>query len=586
EDRGNHWFSGVGRLKPGVSIERARADLDAVSRDLEQQYPATNKGVRALPASMIDYYAGSSRTPLLLLMGAVGFVMLIACTNVVLLLLARIIGRSREIAVRLALGVDRWRLLRMLLAESLIVAVTGGLAGVLLSMWAVHWALASQPRLLPRANTIHLDASSLVFAFAITAATLLVLGLIPAFSSNTDVMEAMQSAGRGGTDRRRLRMGWTLIAAEIAMASMLLMGAGLMIETLRNLTHVQLGYQPEHVVAVEFSLSPFKYTSDAQVEAASQRMLESIQSLPGVTEASFAAPFSVGGNGMLPPVSLPGRSNLPTLPLIAATSVSPGFFETLHIPLRTGRYFIAGHSKKKEVVVNEEFARRFFPGENPVGQRIDQNGVQEIVGVVGDTRLQGPVSRETPEVYWLGGEGGWAYGTMLIRVAGSPDSVATQVRDRLKHAESEIRLTSVAPLELQEEGRTALPRFTRSLLLIFAALAVILAAMGMYGVASYGVAQRRREIGVRVALGASFRDVAWLVTRQTFSATLAGTAVGAAGGALLARVLASQFYGVGARDPGIYLTVLILIIVVAAAAAIAPVMTAARIDPAISLRQE
>ena len=252
-------------------------------------------------------------------------------------------------------------------------------------------------------STIHLDAGSLWFALLITAVTLLVLGLIPAFSSNANVIEAMQSAGRGGTDRRRLRMGWVLIAAEIAMASMLLMGAGLMIQTLRNLTHVNLGYRPENVVAVEFSLSPFKYTSDAQVDAASLRMLDAVRSLPGFVSASFAAPFSIGGNGMLPPVSLPGRSNPPTLPMIPATEVAPGFFETLRIPLRAGRYFVEGLSKKGEVVVNEEFARRFFPGENPIGQRIQQSGVQEIVGVVGNTRLQGPVSRKTRRKFWPAG---------------------------------------------------------------------------------------------------------------------------------------------------------------------------------------
>jgi ABC-type antimicrobial peptide transport system permease subunit len=288
---------------------------------------------------------------------------------------------------------------------------------------------------------------------------------------------------------------------------------------------------------------------------------------------------------MLPPVSLPGRSNPPTLPMIPATTVSPGFLETLRIPLRAGRFFVAGLSRKGEVVVNEEFARRFFPGENPIGQRIEQNGVQEIVGVAGNTRLQGPVSKDMPEVYWLG-TGGWANGTMLIRVAGSPESAIAPVRDLLKRAESEIHLGAVAPLRVEEAGRTALPRFTRSLLLIFAVLAVVLAAMGMYGVASYGVAQRKREIGVRIALGASSGNVAWLVTRQTFTATLAGAAAGAIGGGFLARLLASQFYGVTPRDPGVYMAVLMLIVLVAAAAVLAPVFTASRIDPAVSLRDE
>jgi predicted permease len=584
-NRANHWFQGVGRLKPGVTLERARAELDSISRDLEQQYPASNKDVRAVPESLVGFYAGKTRMPLLLLLGAVGFVLLIACSNVVHLLLARTVGRSREIAVRLALGANRLRLVRLLLAESLVIAAAGGAAGVLLSLWAVQWAIAAQPRLLPRANTIHVDASSLLYGLAITAITLLIMGLIPASSSRANVLEAMQSAGRSGTDRRRQRIGWGLIAAEVAMASVLLMGAGLMIQTLRNLTHVNLGYRPENVVAVDFSLSPFKYTKDEEVQAASQGMLDSVRSLPGFVSAGFASPFDIGGNGMLPPLSLPGRNNPPTLPMVPATVVSPGLLETLRVPLRAGRFFDPSHAQKKEVIVNEEFARRFFPGENPVGQRIEQNGIQEIIGVVGNTRLQGAVSQDLPEVYWLR-TGGWGNGTMLIRVAGSPESVIAAVRDRLKGAESEITLESVAPLQVSEDARTALPRFTRSLLLIFAVLAVLLAAMGMYGVAAYGVAQRRREIGVRMALGASAVNVAWLVIRQTFSATVAGVAAGAIGGGLLARLLASQFYGVTVRDPWIYLAVLLLIVLAASLASLAPVFSASRIDPAESLRQE
>ena len=583
--RGNHWFSGVGRLKPGVNLERARAELASISRDLEQQYPATNKDVRAVPESLVGFYAGKTRTPLLLLLGAVGFVLLIACSNVVHLLLARAVGRSREISVRLALGVNRLRLLRLLLAESLVIAATGGAAGVLLSLWAVKRVIAAQPRLLPRASTIHVDASSLLYGLALTAATLLILSLIPASSSRANILEAMQSAGRSGTDRRRHRIGWGLIAAEVAMASVLLMGAGLMIQTLRNLTQVNLGYQPENVIAVDFNLSPFKYTRDEDVEAASQGMLDAVRSLPGFVSAGFASPFDIGGNGMLPPVSLPGRANPPTPPMVPATVISPGLLETLRVPLRAGRFFDPRHARKEEVIVNQEFARRFFPGENPVGQRIEQNGIQEIIGVAGNTRLQGPVSQDLPEVYWLR-TGGWGNGTMLIRVAGSPESMIAAVRDRLKRAESEITLASVAPLQLAEEARTALPRFTRSLLLIFAVLAVLLAAMGMYGVAAYGVAQRRREIGVRMALGASGGNVAWLVVRQTFSATVAGVAAGAIGGTLLARLLASQFYGVTKRNPWIYLAVLVLITLAASFASLAPVFSAAHIDPAESLRQE
>ncbi len=584
-DRGNHWFSGVGRLKQGVSLERARANLESVSRDLEKQYPASNQAVRAVADSAIEWYTGKVRTPLLLLLGAVGFVLLIACGNVVHLFLTRTLARSRELSVRLALGADRFRLLRLLFAESLVIAVAGGSLGMLFSSWAVEWALAAQPSLLPRAGTIHVDASALLYALAITGGTLLALALIPGLSARTKLLDAMQSSGRGGMDRRRQKMGWGLIAAEIAMASILLLGAGLMIQTLRNLTRVQLGYEPEHVVAVDFSLSPFRYDNPAQVAAASGRMRESLRAIPGFVSAGFAAPFGVGGNGMLPPVSLPGRPNPPTLPLIPATTISPGTLETLRIPLRAGRFFTAEKSALDQVIVNEEFARRFFPGENPIGKRIQQLGAGEIVGVVGNTRLQGPVAQEMPEVYWLQTDG-WPNATLLVRVRGAAESAVSAVRSALQLAEPEIRLESVEPLSHAEEARTALQRFTRGLLLVFAALAVVLATLGIYGVASYGVAQRTREIGVRMALGASGSNVAWLVFRQTFAATLAGAVAGVTGGALLARLLASQFYGVTFHDPVIYAGVLALILLIALVASVAPVLTAARIDPAVSLRSE
>jgi putative ABC transport system permease protein len=584
-DRGNHWFSGVGRLKPGVTLKQAQVSLDRISRDLEQQHPDTNKGVRAFPESMIDYSTGRVRTPLLLLFAAVGFVLLIACSNVIHLLMARTVGRGREIAVRLALGADRMRLLRLLCAESLVIAIAGGALGILFSSWAVQWAIASQPRLLPRAAKIHVDTSALLYAIAITAGTLLILGIIPAVSARINAVEAMQSVGRGGLSRRRQRVGWGLIALEIAMASMLLMGAGLMIQTLRNLTQVNLGYEPDHVLAVDFSLSPFQYENQAAVIAADQHLLDAVHGMPGFVSAGFGAPFNIGGNGMLPPVSLPGKPNPPTLPLIAAISVEPGFLETLRVPLRAGRFFEPHVAGREEAIVNEEFARRFFPGESAVGKLIDQGGVRQIVGVVGNTRLQGPVSKETPEVYWLD-NGVWPYGTLLIRFAGDPASAIAGVRQRIKAVEPGVRLESLQPLRVAEDLRTALQRFTRGLLLAFAGLAVLLATLGIYGVASYGVAQRKREIGVRIALGASSGDVTWLVLGQTFGATLAGGAAGAIGGGLLAKLLASQFYGVTPREPSIYAAVLGLVALVALIASVAPVFTASRIDPAVSLRQE
>jgi len=582
--RGNHWFRGIGKMKAGVTMERAQAELTGIARDLEQQYPATNRNVRPMASGLIEYYAGRVRTPLMLLFGAVGFVMLIACGNVVHLLLTRTLGRRREIAVRLALGAARGRLLQLLLAESAIIAVTGGALGVLLSHWAVTWALATQPRTLPRAATIEVDGTALLYALGITALTFCILGLTPLWqASRANVAMTLQSAGRGGTDRRQRRLGWGMVAAELAMASILLAGAGLMIQTLRNLSVVNLGYQPEGVVAVPISLPAYKYSNDGQVASVTATILRNVASLPGFVSAAYAEPFQLGGNGMTPPMTVPGRANPEPAPLVPTIPVSPEFFETMGIPLRAGR-FPSKDVKMREVLVNQEFAQRFFPGEDPVGKQISMGGVMEVVGVVGNTRLQGPITATKAEVYWSSAF--FLSPTLLVRVAGSPDRLIAGIREKVKSAEPETRIGTIRPLSAAEADRTALQRFTRSLLLLFAGLAVVLASLGIYGVVSYTVAQRTREIGIRMALGASRTNVAKIVLQQTLGATAIGVLAGAGGANLLARFLSTQLYGVTAHDPGIYAAVIGVISGVSLAAASIPMMRAAQIDPAICLREQ
>jgi predicted permease len=588
EARGNHWFRGIGKLKPGVTLERARADLNAIARDLEGQYPASNKDVRPIVARLIDYYTGQVRTPLLLLLGAVGFVMLIACGNVVHLLLTRTLGRSREIAVRLALGAARGRVLQLLLAESLLIALAGGALGVAMSQWGVAWAVASQPRTLPRAQTLGIDSSALIYALLVIALTFCILGLTPLWqASRANVAATLQSAGRGGTNRRQWRLSWGMVSAELAMASILLAGAGLMIQTLRNLSLVDLGYRPEGVLRVSTSLPGYKYTNQEQVEAVTENMLREMQSLPGFVLAAYAEPFQVGGNGMLPSLSIPGRTNPSTLPMIPTMEVSSDFFEALRIPLRAGSFFAKPHPAARQAIVNEEFVRRFFPGENVVGKRITMGDDLhlDIVGVVGNTHIQGPLGVQQPEVYWSS-DGLWGSPTLLVRVAGRPESVAAAVRDRLKRTEPEIRLGVVRSIAEDEADRNSVQRFTRSLLLIFAVLAVVLASLGIYGVVSYSVAQRTREIGIRVALGATRATVARLVLERTLGATVVGMAAGVAGASLLEKLLATQLFGVNSHDPWIYAAVMILIGTVALVASAVPVLRASRVDPAMSLREE
>jgi putative ABC transport system permease protein len=581
-ERGNHWFLGIGRLKSGVTTARARTELDAISRDLEAQYPGTNKQVRAVLTPLIEIFVGRVRTPLLLLMGSVGFVLLIACGNVAHLLLTRTLGRDREIAVRLALGAGRGRLVQLLLTEGFLIVAAGGVLAAFFSNWAVAGAVALEPGILPRSQGIAFSGASWIFGAAIAVFTFLALGFIPAWqASRATALQGLRTA-RGGTDRRRQRLGWVMIGAEVAMAAVLLAGAGLMIQTLRNLSRISLGYQPEQVVSAPLTIPGFKYKNDAQLTAVAQQIQTDLHSLPGFVSAAFASPFNVGGNGMLPPMTVPGRTNPSTPPMIPATTVSREFFDTLRIPILAGRTFSEPFPGIVEVIVNEEFAKRYFPGENPLGKQLSTGGRRTIVGVVGNTKIQGTLAVTQPEIYWAG-DGSWSNPTLLVRATGS---TAALIRERLKQVEPEIRIGALQLLTGAEDSRTSIQRFTRTLLLLFAAIAVILASLGIYGVASYSVLQRTREIGIRMALGATRENVAWLILGQTFLATITGAIVGAAGGSALARYLGNLLYGVSSQGSGIFAAVLGLIILVAMIASAVPVFRASRIDPAVCLRQE
>jgi hypothetical protein len=316
--------------------------------------------------------------------------------------------------------------------------------------------------------------------------------------------------------------------------------------------------------------------------ALTETALAQLRGAPGLVSAAYAEPFGVGGNGMLPYMNVIGRENPKPAPMLPAMSVSRDFFQTMHIPLRAGRYFTPDGAAQ-EAIVNEEFVRRFFPNEIPLGRKLDMGWKLEVVGIVANTRLQGPLRMEQPEVYWSSNT--WGSPTLLLRFDGTPESAAG-LRARLRQISPDIRLEAVTPLSSMEEGRTAVPRFTRSLLGVFAGLAVLLAALGIYGVVSYAVAQRTREIGIRMALGASRSGVARLVLQQTLVAAAAGTAVGVAGAVGLSQFIATQLYGVTAREPSVYAATAAMIAAVAVAAASVPMLRAARIDPAVCLREE
>jgi putative ABC transport system permease protein len=584
--RDNHWFAGLARLAPGVSMVRAQSELRAISAALETEYPKTNKGVRVAMQSLSDYYAGRAKKPLLLLFWAVALVMLIACGNVVHLVLTRTLSRGREMAVRLAMGANRARLVRLLLSEGLVLSFAGGALGVLGAQWMVTAAIAAQPGLLPQMRKVELDRTALLYALAATLFTALLLALVPVWRvSRLSLLESLQAAGRGSADARRQRLGWLMIAGEIAMATILLAGAGLMIQGLRNLSRVDLGYAPDGLLSMSFVPPAGKKYTDEAAQALLDRVQDAARSVPGYVSSAMAMPFGVGGNGMLGPVVIPGRINPSTPPLVPAMQVTPDFFETMRMPVLQGRTMAREQGETQEIVVNLEFVRRFLPDENPVGRHFKIWGPVAIVGVVGNSRLQGDLTEVQPEMYLPGVNAGWAP-TLIVRLQGRPENAAAMVRERLKSAEAGLRVSAARTLVSREEARTAVERFTRGLLLVFALLATVLACLGIYGVASYNVGQRTREIGIRMALGATRANVARLVFRHTLAATLAGAAVGVLGAAALSRLIRSQLYGVSAWDPEMLAGVLVTLTVVAIVATVAPVRRASKVDPAISLRVE
>jgi predicted permease len=589
--RDNHWFAGLGRLNPGITLDRARKDLQAVSIALEKEHPDTNKGIRVELQSLADYYAGRIKTPLVILFWAVGFVMLIACGNVVHLVLTRTLARGREMAVRMALGASAWRLTWLLLSEGMLLAVAGGALGVLAASWVVPAALKAQPGLLPTFRTVELDREAMAYAVGATLFTALLLALFPVWRlSRASVRDALQAAGRSNSDARNPAGASLMISAEIAMACVLLAGAGMMIQALRNLSRIDVGYDPNGLISIAFAPPAGKTYTDESAKALLDRVEEAARSVPGYQSAALSGNFGIGGNGMLGPVVIPGRTNPSTPPLVPVMVVSPDFFETMRIPFKAGRTFAAfeskiTESKIPEAIVNEEFIRRFLPDENPIGRKVSIWDPAVIIGVVGNSRLQGTLPEVKPEVYMTGINAGWGP-TLLVRAQGNLGVAARVLHDRVKEVEPGMRVGTPLTLVSREEGRTVIERFMRGLLLAFAILATILACLGIYGVASYSVAQRTREIGIRMALGATQANVTRLVVGRTILATALGGAAGIAGAAALSRFIKSLLYEASVWNPAVMAGVVGALVITALLATMAPAIRATQVDPAISLRQD
>jgi putative ABC transport system permease protein len=600
EQRGAHYLKVIARLKPGVSLGAARAEMETIASRLEQQYPEENTDRVVALYSLYDQLVGSIRPALLVLLAAVGFVLLIACSNVANLLLARAAARQKEIAIRMALGASRGRIVRQLITESLILAAVGGGAGLLLALWGVESLIALSPANLPRLSGVGVDGWVLGFTFLVSIMTGIIFGLAPALkASKPDLNTALKEGGRGSTEGfsgRRLRN--LLVITEMALALMLLISAGLLIRSFVRLQQVNAGFDAKNVLTMQVELPESRYKQGVQISAFFEQTLERIKALPGVESAGGVSVLPLSGNNMRTsfvvenrPAPTPGQE-----PLAQLRAVTPGYFRTLRIPLLRGEEFTENYKKGSpgRIIINETMARRFWPDEDPIGQRIsigmgsddDEPTSWEIVGVIGDVRHAALDVEPAPEMFVPHSQQSWPFLTLVVRSSSDPMALAEHVRGQILAVDKDQPVANIRSMESMVSASIAQPRFYLLLLAIFAALALILAAVGIYGVLSYSVTQRKHEIGIRMALGAKPVDVIRLVVGQGMVLALIGVAIGLIGAFVFTRLMSSMLYGVSATDPVSFAALALLLSAVALLASYIPARRATKVDPMVALRYE
>ena len=598
EQRELRYFEAVGRLRPGVSEAQAAGDLDAVARRIgEQDQRSAGRSYGVVPIR--EGLVGEHRQGLLLLMAAVGCVLLIACANVAGLLVARGVGRQREVGVRMALGAPRARIIRQLLTESALLAFAGGAAGLLLASWGTDALVAIIPDTIPRLGDVRVDGRVALFACAVSALTGIVFGLAPAAqTSRVNVVELLRDGGRtaGGHGHRRMRAA--LVTAEVALALVLLVTAGLMINSFVRLQAVDPGYALEQVVTAGVVLPGATYGTAARQSAFYRQLLERLQTSP-VTKTSavvFPQPFSESGGQagfeLEDAAPLPDRER----PRAQISIASPDTFAALGVPLAGGRSFTEADVEDAPgvVVVNQAFARKFWPGGNPIGRRITFDQRTEtnapewstVVGVVGDTRPRALDQSPQPTLYFSYHQFSLPFMTVVVRGTDDTAAVTREIRTHLRALDPNLPIDEVRTLAAAASRSTAQPRFRTYVLTGFAAISLLLAATGLYGLLSYSVTQRAREIGVRMALGAKPRDVLRLVVREGMALVAAGAVAGVIAAAAAGRLVASLLFGVSATDPLTYAAVVALLGAVGCAACCLPAFRAARVSPISALRSE
>ncbi|HEX8184768.1 MAG TPA: ABC transporter permease [Blastocatellia bacterium] len=585
------------RLKPGISREQAQSEMTAINLRLEQQYPESKKNLSLMVDPLQEAVVGNIRPALLILLGAVSFVLLIACANVANLLMARATTRQKEIAIRTALGAGRWRLVRQLLTESILLSLTGGALGLLLALWGVKALVALSPANLPRVESISLDSSVLYFTLAVSLLTGLIFGLAPALqSSRLDLNESLKEGGRGSTEgARRNRVRRLLVVAEMALALVLLIGGGLMIRSFARVQAIDPGFNPHNVLTFVVSLAGSQHSTRPQRLAFFDQLLNRIEALPSVESASAINHLPLAGDIWGLGFTIEGRPVPPPEERLAAVYriVRPGYFKTMGAAIIKGRDFSERdrNDSPAVVIINESLARRHWPGEDPLGKRMvvtdGDDRPREIVGIVKDLKQSDWTAEPKPEMYLPHLQSAEPrYMTLVVRSASDPMTLVAAAQSEVWAIDKNLPVSQVMSMEQVISDSIEQQRFNMLLLGIFAALAMALAAIGVYGVMSYSVTQRTHEIGIRMALGAKRGDVLWMIVKQGVIITAIGVCLGLAGAFVLTRLMSSLLYGVSATDPVTFVVIPLVLTGVALGASFVPALKAAKVDPMIALRYE
>jgi predicted permease len=603
--RDNHNYAVVARLKAGVSLQQARSELDSISKQLAEQHPGDNKGWGATAVSLREDLVGDVRPALLILFGAVVLVLLIACANVANLLLVKALSRRKEVAIRTALGASWYRLLQQSVTETLLMAVAGGGAGLILAHYGVKLIVRFLAQQLPRSTEIGLDGWVLVFAFGISLLTGIAVGSFSALRLvKNDVSESLkQGLGRTTSDSGGARARSVLIVSEVALSLMLLIGAGLLIRSLLVLRHVNPGFDPNQLLTLDISIPRTKFSTAAEQATYYDRVLSQVRALPGVKDAGLIDSLPLSGNGSHQPISVEGRPvvAMAEQPEVDVRLISPGYISAMHIPLLSGRDFNTSdvEGRPAAVLISQSLAKLFWPNESPIGKHLTQYFFRElprvVVGVVGDVKLDAlNETRPVPTLYTslaqasAGTGGTWrSFGmSLVLRTSADPLNVVSIVTNSIREVDSEVPLLNIRTMDQSVSASLSSQRFTMLLLAAFAGTAVMLAAAGIYGVLAYVVTRRTREIGVRMALGAAGGDVFRLIIGQGMWTTAIGMGIGIVGALALTRTMQSLLFGVSTTDPLTLLGVTLVLAAVSLLACWIPAHRATRVDPLVALRDE